>query len=63
MEHGTWELGRGRLETARSMKRIAGIQLPLMQKNGTPTGIKPAPRKKGPIKKPPDKPLPMPDVD
>jgi hypothetical protein len=24
--------------------------------------IKPAPRKKGPIKKPPDKPLPMPDA-
>ena len=24
--------------------------------------IKPAPRKKGPIKKPPDKPLPMPDT-
>ena len=25
-------------------------------------GIKPAPRKKGPVKKPPDKPLPMPDT-
>ena len=24
-------------------------------------GIKPAPRKKGPVKKPPDKPLPLPD--
>jgi hypothetical protein len=26
-------------------------------------GIKPAPRKKGPVKKPPDKPLPLPDSD
>jgi len=25
-------------------------------------GIKPAPRKKGPIKKPPDKPPPRPDI-
>jgi hypothetical protein len=25
-------------------------------------GIKPAPRKKGPVKKPPDRPLPMPDA-
>lgn len=25
-------------------------------------GIKPAPRKKGPIKKPPDRPPPMPDT-
>ncbi len=52
MDHGTRDLGTARLAAAGVIATVTD----------TEALIKPVPRKKGPIKKPPNKPMPMPDA-
>lgn len=57
MDYGTRDIGMAGLAFA---TEEASLSL-FLRAHQRDVDIKPAPRKKGPIKKPPDKPLPMPD--
>ena len=54
MDHGTKYLRMAPMAAAAGMSAPTGVH------TSSPV-LKPVPRKKGPVKKPPDKPMPLPD--
>jgi hypothetical protein len=60
MDHGTRYLGMAGLAAAAPVSGWIGASRDDPLRGRT---LKPVPRKKGPVKKPPDRPLPLPDFE